>query len=366
MATAGIICEYNPFHRGHALQIRQVRGLLGPETAVICLMSGSFVQRGEPAVYDKYARARSALEAGADLVLELPLTVAVSAAGSFAAGGVDCLRALGTVDFLCFGTETGDRASLTALAAAMGTGEYEDALGEALSSGISYAAARQRALTALGLDAAPLGKPNSALGVDYIRRLLETGSSIRPLALPRDLSLPAASEIRAELLREHAPVHALRYGEGPMLAVLRRLNEADFRDAPFGGEGLWSKVMDACRTRGSYEEILFACKSKRYAMSRLRRMLLCLYLGLSAGDLETPPPYLHALAFGPRGRGLLKTMKETSALPLITGTVPDTPEARGYFEMECRAGDLYRYFQHPDAPRDPMTRGRAAKPVILE
>ena len=356
---AAIICEYNPFHAGHRYQIEAVRELLGTDTGVLCLMSGNYVQRGEPAIQDKWTRAEAAVRGGADLVLELPLTAAVNAAGYFASGAVDCLEKLGCVTDLCFGTEGTDTQTLWKNARVMETEEYEAALRDKLITGVSFARARELALTALGGDGAVLTGPNNALGVDYLRRLLQVNSSVTPAAIPRREGLPSASDLRREMTG-----HRLRNGERAMLAVLRTLPEEAFSAMPFGSEGLWSKVMRACRNENSIEEILAACKSKRYAMSRLKRMLLSLYLGLSREDLRREIPYLRVLAFNDRGRQILRTAKETSALPLVSGNLPDTEAAGAYFARECRATDLYGLFAPPGTV-EPTGREKTAGPVYV-
>lgn len=359
MRTAGIICEYNPFHLGHRYQLQEVRRILGEETGVVCLMSGNYVQRGEPAIYDKWVRAASAVENGADLVLELPMTMAVNAAGYFASGAVDCMDGLGGIDCLCFGSEGKSTEILRQTAEVMGTEAYEEALRRELEGGVSYAKARELALGSLGADSGCLAAPNSALGVDYLRRLLERGSSIRPLAIAREEALPSASELRARLTAAGPdagavpsclpgrPMHTLSYGERAMLAVLKTLPGEAFAAMPFGSEGLWSKVMKASRREATLEDIIFACKSKRYTFSRLRRMLLCLFLGLSQADMNREIPYLRVLAFNDRGRELLRGMKETSRYPLVSGAVPSAPEAQEYFALESRATDLYGLFAQP-------------------
>ena len=151
MQTVGVICEYNPFHLGHARQLAAIRQQLGGDAAVVCLMSGNYVQRGEPAVFDKRVRARAAVDAGADLVLELPVTAALQSAEGFAAGGVRILSALGC-GYLSFGCESGSGEALFRAAEASCAPEFEAFLHEAMQEGLSYAAARQRALAALGAD----------------------------------------------------------------------------------------------------------------------------------------------------------------------------------------------------------------------
>ena len=365
MKLAGIICEYNPFHKGHLRQLRLTREALGEDCAIISLMSGNYVQRGEPAIFPKALRARAAVQCGADLVLELPLTTALSSAEGFAAGGVRILSALGC-DALSFGSEAGSPEPLLAAARANLDPAFDRLLKKHLTGGRSYAAARALALEELGVDFA-LDAPNDILGVEYCKALLEQNSPMEPLVIPRtgsyharslDPAAPSAGALRLELLRstpeawqaavpdclgdlyQNAPVHSLAAGERAILARVRTLPEEAFRALPYGAEGLWSKLMKNCRGCGSVEEILEATKSKRYARSRIQRMLLCAFLGLTARDLTTPAPYARILAFNSTGRGLLRALKH--CFPLVNaGEHPEDPD---YYVLECRAGDLYSLF----------------------
>ena len=187
MRVFGIICEYNPFHRGHKWQIDELRRLVGEEEcAVVCAMSGDFVQRGDFAVERAHARAEAAVYGGADLVLELPLPWAISSAEGFARGGVSILAATGVVDTLVFGSECGNAAKLQRAAKALLREDFPDALREELAKGLSFAAARESAARALiGEDAAVLREPNDILGVEYCKALLQSGSTIAPLAILR-------------------------------------------------------------------------------------------------------------------------------------------------------------------------------------
>ncbi len=377
MKTVGIICEYNPFHMGHQFQIREVRQKLGGAVGIVCLMSGNYVQRGEPAIYDKWARAETAVKHGADLVIELPLTIATNAAGHFAAGAVDCLIGFGGIDYLCFGSEGKTTQALMETARLMKTEEYEVELRHALSGGVSYAKARELALTTMGGDGRCLSTPNNALGVDYLQRLLERESGIEPLAISRDSTLPSASDIR-ELLAAgwqstspvparlpDKPIHTLLYGERAMLAVLKTLPDQAFQTTPFGSEGLWSKVMKACRREMSLQDIIFFCKTKRYTFSRLRRMLLCLFLGLSQEDMEREIPYLRILSFNDRGREILHEAKKRSEYPLVSGAVPNTLEAKTYFALESLATDLYGLFAQVGV-KEPVGREKSRNPVYVQ
>ena len=378
METAGIICEYNPFHRGHRLQLEKTRRQVGAQGAIVCLMSGRFVQRGEPAVFSPELRARAAVLSGADLVLELPITGAVNAAGYFAKTAVECLHKMGGITMLSFGSEWGNLSALDRAAGAIGTPEFDGALREALASGCSFAAARTKALTAMGIPGVVLESPNNALGVEYIRALRALDSPIRPWTYQRDQAIPTASALRERMGRESiqgelpwegvyrgAAMHRLEYGERAMLAVLRSLPDEAFEAMAFESEGIFSKVRRACRQENSIEGILAACKSRRFAYSRLRRTLMCLFLGLSQKDMDREIPYLRVLAFNDRGRQVLGSVRKDSQLPLISGAIPRTREAMEYFRLESRAADLYTLFA-PEGVREPWDMLRQHQPVYIQ
>ena len=187
MAVAGIIAEYNPFHRGHAWQIQEVRRRLGADTAVVACMSGNFVQRGDFAILAKHPRAEAALAGGVDLVLELPTPWSAATAERFAWGAVFILSALGCVDTLAFGSECGELPPLERCAAALREPRLDKELRRRMGEGLSYAAARQQGVEALyGPEAAvPLARPNDTLAVQYLVELAKVGGSIRPFTIPR-------------------------------------------------------------------------------------------------------------------------------------------------------------------------------------
>ncbi len=367
MHICGIICEYNPFHRGHEKQLRQVRQALGPDTAVVCLMSGSFVQRGEPAIFEKRMRAQAAILAGVNLVLELPVTKALCSAEGFARGGVEIFSKLDAVDTLAFGCESADAPAIITAAQAMCQAEYDRALREILDTGASYPAARQRALEALGLDGKILEKPNDILALEYCKALLQMKSGIQPLALLRegdyhakeaDPDNPSATSLRTRLLSgkdlslfvpqaaieayRSARQYALSSGERAMLAGLRLLPDEAWQKTAHGSEGLWSKAMKAAREKGSLEEIISAVKSRRYPRTRIQRLLLCAFLGISQEALQLPVSHVRALAFDETGKALLRRMREDARLPVVNAG--EKPPASALFDLELRAGRLYPLF----------------------
>ena len=370
MKTVGIICEYNPFHLGHRKQIRRIRAEFGEDTAIVCAMSGNFVQRGMPAIVDKSLRAQAAVLSGADLVLELPVTRALSSAEGFAAGGVEILSPI--CDTLCFGAETPDKDALIHTAEALLSEAFSPLLREALDTGKSFPAARAAALARMGLDDQLLAQPNDILAVEYCKAILAQHSPLEPFPIHREGSYhaeiadsenPSATAVRNLMLYAHnwkacipraarevfqdAPLHSIAAGERAILARLRTMTDADFEALPYGSEGLWRKLMHACRTEATLEDILTAAKSKRYTRTRLDRMVMCAFLGITRNLLEAPVPYTRVLAFSDRGRAVLKEAKK-SGLYLNAGESYDHP----YFQMEQRCGDLYGLFC-TDSPEPP-------------
>ena len=376
MAIAGIICEYNPFHLGHRKQFAMVREALGGDTAIVCLMSGNYVQRGAPAVFDKTLRAEAALRCGADLVLELPVPVSLSSAEGFAAGGVGILSELCT--HLAFGCETADSRSLEQTVQGLLDPGFSSRLRQALESGISFPAAREQALSAMGISPALLRSPNDTLAVEYCKAIAVQGSALAPLPLRRegmyhaqypDPENPSAASLRLSLaagedwLRfvpseaapvfRDAPLHALDAGERAVLYRLRTMTEAEFEALPYGSEGLWRRFLRECRRGSTLEEILSAVKTKRYTRTRLDRMVLCAFLGLTKEALSEPAPYVRILGFTDRGREILRGSQ--GSIPLRNAGAPGDGE---YWEAEKRWGDLYGLFRtgQPDPPGQEQNR----------
>ena len=366
MATAAIVCEYNPFHNGHLRQIRLTREALGQDAAVVCVMSGDFVQRGAPAIFDRAVRAKAAIECGASLVLELPVTDCLRSAEGFGAGAVGIIDELGAVDALSFGCECGDADALWSLAAALRSERFSALLREELSRGLPFAAARERAVQTMTGRGALLRKPNNILAVEYCKALQNLSSAVRPLALARagdyhggdDPAEPSATAVRAAISRGEpiaelvppeaaacfsgAAAHDLRFGERAMLARLRAMGDAEWEAVPFGSEGLWSKVMKNARSAQSVEEIISRSLSRRYARTRLQRLLLCAYLGIDEKTLFSSAPYVRALAFDDVGRAVLRRARERGRLNVINAG--DAPPDAAYCELERRAADLYGLF----------------------
>lgn len=375
MRITGIICEYNPLHLGHKKQLDTVRALRGEDSGIVCVMSGNFVQRGAPAIFDKTVRAKAAILSGADLVLELPITAALNSAEGFAYGGVSILSRF--CDSLCFGAENPDADRFMRTAQVLLSDDFRSALRVKLDQGLSFPAARQAALEAMGVDASLLETPNNILGVEYCKAILTLQSDMQILPISRpgsyhdtapDPENPSATALRLQLLAgeswqtfvpgqvrtlfENEALHHIGAGERAVLARLRCMTDAEFEALPFSGEGLWRKLMHAVREKSTLEEIIGATKSKRYTRTRLDRMVMCAYLGITQKDMDTPAPYVRVLALNEKGRTILRKARETGEFVNI-GEPCDEP----YQALENRCTDLYGLF----AADTPQPAGQESK-----
>ena len=363
MRTVGIVCEYNPLHKGHRKQLRAVREHFGEDTSIVCAMSGNFVQRGMPAIIDKTLRAEAAVRCGADLVLELPVTRALQSAEGFAAGGVEILKEL--CDTLCFGAETADREGLMACAKALISEDFPPLLREDLEKGCSFPAARQAALERMAMDPGIVREPNDILGIEYCKAILSQDAGMDILPIKREGSYhaeiadndnPSATAVRELMLYRHnwntfvprnaraifesAPLHTMTAGERAVLYRLRTMTDEEFEALPYGSEGLWRKFMRACREEATLEDIIAATKSKRYTRTRIDRMIMCAFLGIDREMLTAPAPYTRVLAFTDRGRSILKDAKKSGRY-LNAGEKAEGP----FWELEKRCEDLYGLFR---------------------
>lgn len=370
MKLIGIVAEYNPFHNGHKYHIEESRKAFDEETAVVCVMSGDFVQRGEAAVFSKYARAEAAVKGGADLVLELPLPWSLASAEGFARGGVGLLSSLGCIDRISFGSECGDLATLNALAMALIDPEVMPAVTEEMKSGISFAAARQLVMERqLGDMAKHLAAPNNILAVEYIKAIFMQHSRLEPMTILRqgaghDQEGGSASDLRV-LLQSGKSIRGLtpkkckavfdrekKAGRGPVsmksleIPIISRLRMMDgtyFDNLPDAGEGLGKRLCAAAHDEPSLEGIISAAKTKRYALSRIRRMTMCAALGVTAEYTDSLPPYARILAANSRGQKALKIIAEKSSIPIITkpATIREcSQECKDVFLLGSGAHDL--------------------------
>ncbi len=377
MKTIGIIAEYNPFHRGHEAQIALLRARFGRDCAVVISLGGCFTQRGEAALFTKYARAEAAVRCGADLVLELPLPWAASSAEGFARGGVGVLSALGCVDALAFGSECANLPRLERIADLTADERFDALVREALATGAGYAAARQKALESLAGEALPeLAARNDILGVEYLRALKAQDSGMTPLPLKRFGEFPPASALRQkadflpDLPEEATEVFRREISLGrraeperldaAILARLRSMTDAELAALPGAAEGLENRLKRAATAAGTLEELVALCITKRYPASRIRRMALAALLGIPAGMEKGLPPYLRVLALNKRGAEVLHDA--SPALPVITKPAG----GRGpVFALEARACGIYA-LAFPEAKQRRGDMDYTATPFVLK
>lgn len=376
MSIIGIVGEYNPFHSGHEYHIRQSRQALGEDCPVVCVMSGDFVQRGEPAIYSKFARAEAACRCGADLVVELPLPWSLSSAEGFARGAVYLLSKMG-VTHLSFGSEAGELEPLETIARTLLDPAVNGEIKQVLSGDASlpYALARQKALeTRLGELSTQLELPNNILAVEYLKAIYELRLDLQPMTVLRFGSghdreggsgPKSASELRrmirkgddisafipkeAALVFEREKEQGRAYTDTDMLeaAIISRLRlfgPAYYEALPDGNDGIGRRLYVAAHEEASLDAITAAAKTKRYALARIRRMCMCAALGVKAGMAEELPPYARVLAANARGCALLREISRKGEIPVITkpASVREmSAECREIFSLGAAAHDLY-------------------------
>ena len=336
----GIICEFNPFHKGHKYLIDSVKK---EGDGVICVMSGNFVQRGEAAVASKFERARAAVENGADLVIELVTPCAVKSAQGFAEAGIGLLEATGVCDVIAFGAECDDLDELLKVCEEIKNKDEE--IKAELKSGISYPAARKKIIGSDILDT-----PNNILAIEY---LLST--NLKPVVVKRigkghdsDDAEYSASEIRKHM----AEKAELKNCEAAVLYKLRTMSSEDFARIEDVSEGLENRIAEAVKTAATVNELYDMVKTKRYTHSRIRRIILRAFLDVTK-DTDDKPRYIRVLAMNSKGKELLSEIKARSDLPVIT-RYKDAKEAGGkalmQFENECLYSDIYSLCFNPVRP----------------
>ena len=384
MKIVGLITEYNPFHAGHLYHMQQARELTGADYCVV-LMSGSFVQRGDPAIFDKYLRTKTALLAGADLVLEIPAAFSTASAHEFAAYGVALLSAIG-VDAVVFGSECGQIEILKQAAYALNheSAEFQERLRKGLKAGLTYPQARAKALEMEDTRASVLSSPNNILGIEYLRAAEDLHSPMEFYTISRkgsgyhedtlaDANFPSASAIRGiirnslskdkdllDILASHLPAvtHPAYTGAVPVFvddfsellnaAVLQM--QATFSIADLSPE-LAARLAKPPYFPLSFEERIQALKTRQLTYTRVSRALLHLVLGMREEDIsrwkdEGYALYARILGFRRQSSPLLSCLHKKSSIPLITKMADAaqnlSPSALALLEQEVYASHLYQ------------------------
>jgi predicted nucleotidyltransferase len=382
LKTFGIISEYNPFHNGHKYHIDKVRE--AGATHIVAVMSGNYVQRGDVAIIDKFKRAEIAVQNGVDLVIELPVTYSLSSAELFARSGMMLLGALGCVDGVSFGCENDSLSLLKEAAEASIKAAVPEKIRPVLEQGTPYPQALQQII---GLEAGPLvaeifDDPNNTLAVEYIKacKFLSLDMEILPIkrvGASHNSEKPSgiyasASAIRkmiedgeditgfvpeqtAKAIAEYEEAENLCYFENlerELLYMLRKSVPQQFALLPDVGQGLENRIFEAGKAATSLDEFLEMCKTKRYTMAKLRRILLNLYIGTLNSDLMMPPAFGRILAFNDRGIEIIKASGTKNSEEPNRLAVPfssdikelvssPTPAAKRFVQLTTLSSDLY-------------------------
>lgn len=361
MKIGGIIAEYNPFHNGHKYQIEQFRKQYDI-THVVVVMSGNFVQRGDISIIDKFKRSKIAIENGADLIVELPVSYALSSAELFATGGVSILNNLGCVDMISFGS-TSNIETLKKVAILSEDIRNSNELLDLLKSGMTFPMALSKLMEEYSNI---LAEPNNILGLEYIRALNRLNSNIEPSTIIRKNvqhnsnvaidNFASASYIRELIYKnqdfnKYVPfwnddfsIASLKSLERVILYKLRTSNVDDIRNTFDVSQGLEYKILQSSRKATSLDSLLFEIKSKRYTLSRIRRIILNLILGISKYDTSINPPYARVLAMNQNGIEILSKAKKVSKIPIDTSLAKlqkISSECNRFATLESNSTDIY-------------------------
>ncbi len=371
MQNIGIVAEFNPFHYGHKYLIDCAKK---HGNAVICVMSGNFVQRGDIAITDKFTRAEMAVRCGADLVLELPTPWAMSTAQNFAFGAVSILNALNITDKIMFGSECGDIDLLIKTADIISSPEFCQEVNLRLKKyGETFAAARSRVLKDKKLfETNILDNPNDTLGTEYIlsARKLDFPCEfecVKRIGAKHDSSVSeitaSASLIREKIkqgnytfLEKYMPIDTYELLKSANIsdiskletAILCRLRTLFSLDnppiLPDASEGIENRLKKAVMEAGTLEELYSLAKTKRYTLARIRRLVLSAFLEIDDSFFGKTPPYIRVLAFSSTGEKLLRDAAKKASLPIITkvSKINLSDEfTRKVWETEVKATDIY-------------------------
>lgn len=355
MKITGLITEYNPFHLGHEFHINSSKQKTDCDYT-ICIMSGNFVQRGIPAIVDKWSRTKMALLGGVDLVLELPTIYSVSSAEYFAFGAISTLNSLNIVDNICFGSECGDVTTLKKIAEILVNEpiEFKKDLKEQLNLGLSFPKARSIAIEKYiknsNIDNIEhiLNSPNNILAIEYCKSLFKLKSNINPITITRQGSgynddnlnqdnFSSASSIRKAITEKSLescinvlPKYAYEILENSKISDVDRMffyvkykllsNPQFLSNIPDANEGLGNKILNNISNFNNFDEFIMSCKSKRYSYTRISRVLCQCFLSLSKEDIllsKSKPQYIRVLGLNKNGAKILKEIKKNSKIKIV-------------------------------------------------
>lgn len=349
MKIVGIVAEFNPMHNGHKYLLEKAKEITGADMA-ICIMSGNFTQAGNIGIENKFVRSKIAIENGFDLVIELPTIFATSSAEFFCYGAINILNSLGCLDYLCFGSETGNTKELKVIAKKLLDNENNiwDIITESLKEGISFAKAREYAISKF-LTAGELeisGKSNNILGIEYIKSLIKLNSKIEPIAIKRNTSpeFLSSKQIR-DILQNYSYNNMLKQYILGSEQILKypKLNDNMYEIIKYSvisngkeklkdiyevTEGLENKIYNEVSESISYNDYIQNVKSKRYQLSKIKRILVNIILGITKDKFlylnNNECCYAHILAINPSKKSeILSLLNKNAFIPIITSLSDD-------------------------------------------
>lgn len=367
MSVTGIIAEFNPLHTGHKFLIDEAK----KQGAVVCVISGNFVQRGDTAIYEKQLRAQAALMCGADLVVELPVYYSMSTAQNFALGGVSLLDAIGC-DTLMFGSECGDISDLVKTSDILQSEEFSKNLSPHLEKGVTFAAARQKAAESIGAPKGILSGANNNLGIEYISAAKTINSKIEFKTVSRQGAMHDSDDMSEDFVSANALREKIKQGkfsacekyfpkeivklfetadfsdisriESAILASLRTKEQTSLETLPDLSEGVENKLFTQIKLANRLDDLYNGMKVKRYTLARIRRLVLSAFLRLDNSMFLKTPPYLRVLGFNKTGEEIVRQNAKNSKIPVIMRVSEIDAlgeDAKKVFQAESRATDLY-------------------------
>ncbi len=383
MRTVGLVTEYNPFHNGHLHHLLESLKVTGADASV-AVMSGHFLQRGEPALVDKWVRTEMALAAGVDLVFELPFAFACNSAPHFALGAVQSLNALGVIDTICFGSEAGELELLERVAAVLveKEKEIEEQTAAQLRRGVNYPTARSKALGKYlpKITNEEVASPNNILGIEYLRALRVSDSSLQPYTIKRigagyhDMKkvggIASATGIRkmlaaGNLVGELMPTschdllqkaiaggHSLDRERLYVALQAHLLSEAELlEDIYLVSDGLERRLALAALEAKNFDELALQVKSRQWTLTRIQRTLIYVLIRAISAEMQSfmqvGPLYLRLLGNSEKGRAVLARARKRKSLPIISDPARATSTLRKYYRKSPTyrqmAEDMLRY-----------------------
>lgn len=360
MKICAVVAEFNPFHNGHAYLLEKIRS--SGYSHIVVVMSGNYVQRGEAAIFPKDARAKAALQMGANLVIELPTVKVLATAEKYAFSALSVIKKLGNqINALAFGTETENFENLVEIKEILGTELFKKEVKLQLEKGLSFAVCRENAVRNISKKpciANEIKNPNNILAVEYLKAMDKLGMSLDCLPVKR-MEVPgkyfSASKLRERIIQENLDfknyipenldfntnLKASYFEMGrEIICKLRSLEKSDFARLPDVSEGLENRIRSAVKKACSLPELLEFVKTKRYAMARIKRIILCAFLGIDSNMASAEIPYVRVLGSDKKGFEILKNV-DSPVVTRYSDVLKLGSDAQNFFELENKFTNIY-------------------------